>query len=42
MRGEMERTLKPLGGGTITAEERTRQHQLVFEKPSAGRAGRWR
>jgi hypothetical protein len=42
MRGEMERTLKPLGGGTITAEERTRQHQLVFEKPSASRAGRWR
>ena len=33
MRGEMERTLKPLGGGTITAEERTRQHQLVLEKP---------
>src|SRR4051812_49471184 len=42
MRGEMERTLKPLGGGTITAEERTRQHQLVLEKPSASRAGRWR
>jgi hypothetical protein len=42
MRGEMERTLKPLGGGTITAEERARQHQLVFEKPSASRAGRWR
>ena len=42
MRGEMERTLKPLGGGTITSEERTRQHQLVLEKPSASRAGRWR
>jgi hypothetical protein len=42
MRGEMERTLKPLGGGTITAEERTRQHQLVFQPPSASRAGRWR
>jgi Sulfotransferase family len=42
MRGEMERTLKPLGGGTITAEERTRQHQLVLEKPSASRAGRWK
>jgi hypothetical protein len=42
MRGEMERTLKPLGGGTITAEERTRQHQLLFERPSASRAGRWR
>jgi hypothetical protein len=42
MRGEMERTLKPLGGGTITSEERTRQHQLVLEKPSATRAGRWR
>ena len=42
MRGEMERTLTPLGGGTITAEERTRQHQLVLEKPSASRAGRWK
>jgi hypothetical protein len=42
MRGEMERTLKPLGGGTITAEERTRQHQRLFEQPSASRAGRWR
>ena len=42
MRGEMERTLKPLGGGTITAEERTKQHQLLFEAPSASRAGRWR
>ena len=42
MRGEMERTLRPLGGGTITAEERTRQHQLLFEPPSPGRAGRWR
>jgi len=42
MRGEMERTLRPLGGGTITAEERTRQHQLLFEPPSATRAGRWR
>src|SRR5919201_5549945 len=42
MRGEMERTLKPLGGGTITAEERTRQHQLLFERPSASRVGRWR
>jgi Sulfotransferase family len=42
MRGEMERTLKPLGGGTITAEERTRQHQLLFEAPSPSRAGRWR
>jgi len=42
MRGEMERTLKPLGGGTITAEERTKQHQLLFEAPSASRASRWR
>jgi hypothetical protein len=42
MRGEMERTLKPLGGGTITAEERTRQHQLLFEPPSPSRASRWR
>ena len=42
MRGEMERTLKPLGGGTITAEERTRQHQLLFERPSPSRVGRWR
>ena len=42
MRGEMERTLKPLGGGTITAEERTRQHKLLFEQPSPSRASRWR
>jgi sulfotransferase family protein len=42
MRGEMERTLKPLGGGTITAEERTRQHKLLFEPPAPSRASRWR
>ena len=43
MRREMARTLKPLGGGTITAEERTRQHELVSASPpSASRAGRWR
>jgi hypothetical protein len=42
MRREMQRELKPLGGGTITAEERTRQHELVSRPPSASRVGRWR
>jgi hypothetical protein len=42
MRREMQRELKPLGGGTITAQERTRQHQLVSQPPSANRIGRWR
>jgi hypothetical protein len=42
MSREMARTLKPLGGGTITAEERTRQHELVSRPPSSSRTGRWR
>jgi Sulfotransferase family len=42
MSREMARTLKPLGGGTITAEERGRQHELVSRPPSQSRAGRWR
>jgi hypothetical protein len=42
MSREMARTLKPLGGGTITAEERTRQHELVSQPPSQSRVGRWR
>ena len=32
----------PLGGGTITAEERKRQHELVSSPPSSSRVGRWR
>lgn len=39
---EVARELKPLGGGTITAEERARQHELVSQPPSQSRAGRWR
>ena len=39
---EVVRELKPLGGGTITAEERVRQHELVSQPPSATRAGRWK
>jgi hypothetical protein len=39
---EVVRELKPLGGGTITAEERVRQHELVSRPPSQSRAGRWR
>ena len=42
MSREMARTLKPLGGGTITAEQRTRQHELVSQPPSQSRVGRWR
>ncbi len=42
MSREMARTLKPLGGGTITSEERTRQHELVSRPPSSSRTGRWR
>jgi hypothetical protein len=42
MSREMARTLKPLGGGTITAEERASQHELVSRPPSQSRAGRWR
>jgi len=42
MSREMARTLKPLGGGTITAEERARQHELVSRPPSSSRTGRWR
>jgi Sulfotransferase family len=39
---EVVRELRPLGGGTITAEERARQHELVGLPPSTSRAGRWR
>jgi hypothetical protein len=39
---EVVRELKPLGGGTITAEERVRQHELVSKPPSESRVGRWR
>src|SRR5206468_1291562 len=39
---EVVRELKPLGGGTINAEERVRQHELVSRPPSQSRAGRWR
>jgi Sulfotransferase family len=39
---EMIRELHPMGGGTITAEERVRQHELVSKPPSASRAGRWK
>jgi sulfotransferase family protein len=39
---EVVRELKPLGGGTITAEERARQHELVSRPPSSSRTGRWR
>jgi Sulfotransferase family len=42
MSREMGRTLKPLGGGTITASERARQHELVSRPPSPSRTGRWR
>jgi hypothetical protein len=42
MSREMARTLKPLGGGTITAEERARQHELVSRPPSPSRTQRWR
>jgi hypothetical protein len=41
MRTEI-RELRPLGGGTITAEERVRQHELVSRPPSPTRAGRWK
>ncbi len=36
------RDFHPMGGGTITAEERKRQHELVSKPPSSTRAGRWR
>lgn len=39
---EVVRELKPAGGGTITAEERVSQHELVSKPPSSQRAGRWR
>ncbi len=42
MSREMARTLTTLGGGTITAEERARQHELVSHPPSPSRSGRWR
>ncbi|MEK6271668.1 MAG: sulfotransferase [Actinomycetota bacterium] len=42
MSREMARTLKTLGGGTITAEQRARQHELVSRPPSPSRTGRWR
>lgn len=39
---DVVRDFHPLGGGTITAEERQRQHELVSTPPSASRVGRWR
>jgi hypothetical protein len=39
---EVVRELRPAGGGTITAEERVRQHELVSRPPSSSRVGRWR
>lgn len=36
------RDFHPMGGGTITAEERKRQHELVSKPPSSSRVGRWR
>jgi hypothetical protein len=39
---EVVRDFHPLGGGTITAEERKRQHELVSSPPSSSRVGRWR
>lgn len=39
---EVVRELRPAGGGTITAEERVRQHELVSRPPSADRVARWR
>ena len=39
---EVIRDFHPLGGGTITAEERKRQHELVKSPPSSSRVGRWR
>ena len=36
------RDFHPMGGGTITAEERKRQHELVSRPPSSSRVGRWR
>jgi Sulfotransferase family len=39
---EVIRELRPLGGGTITAEERVRQHELVSKPPSTSRTGRWK
>jgi hypothetical protein len=39
---EVIRDFHPQGGGTITAEERERQHELVKSPPSASRVGRWR
>jgi hypothetical protein len=39
---EVIRDFHPMGGGTITAEERKRQHELVSKPPSSSRVGRWR
>ncbi len=39
---EVIRDFHPMGGGTITAEERKRQHELVSRPPSSTRVGRWR
>jgi hypothetical protein len=39
---EVIRDFHPMGGGTITAEERQRQHELVSQPPSSSRVGRWR
>jgi hypothetical protein len=39
---ESTRDLHPGSGGTVTAEERQRQHALVARPPSADRVDRWR
>jgi hypothetical protein len=39
---ESTRDLRPGSGGTVTAEERARQHELVSRPPSADRVERWR
>ena len=39
---EVHHDFHPLGGGTITAQERKRQHELVSSPPSSSRVGRWR
>jgi Sulfotransferase family len=39
---EVARELRPGWRGTITAEERSRQHELVARPPSTERVGRWR
>jgi hypothetical protein len=39
---ESARDLRPGSGGTVTAEERRRQHALTARPPSADRVERWR